>query len=127
MTENRNSKPIMKQPPNGGCLEKNDNKIKSDGLSSDYYKIYIPDEVLETIIQRKKDWGESYIQTNEIIRFALNNDFDMGNIFKCMVRVTSLLNGKGKYGADLSYDINKINWSANQMKINLKFLGGKNA
>lgn len=102
--------------------------IKSDGLSSDYYKIKLPSEVVNRILERRgvSGDGSSYIETNEVIRFGLNNDFDMANCFKCMVRVASLLNGKGKYGADLSYDINKINWSANEMKVNLNYLGNKN-
>ena len=41
--------------------------------------------------------------------------------FKCMVRVTSLLNGKGKYGADLQYDANKILWSATEFKNNIQY------
>ena len=43
------------------------------------------------------------------------------NCFKCMIRVTSLLNGEGKEGADLDYDANKIVWSATEFKNNVKY------
>jgi len=72
-------------------------KIKSDGGSSDYYKIKLPKSIL-------KDNGDDTvtIEVGDVIRYALNNDFNLGNIFKAMVRW-----GK-KDGIDYEYDRNKI-------------------
>lgn len=72
-------------------------KIKSDGGSSDYYKIKLPKRIL-------KDNGDGTftIETGDIIRYALSNDFNLGNIFKVLIRW-----GK-KDGIDYQYDRNKI-------------------
>jgi hypothetical protein len=45
--------------------------------------------------------GGFRIEVKDIIRYALDNDFDKGNIFKALVRL-----GK-KDGASIEYDINK--------------------
>lgn len=89
--------------------------IKSDGGSSTYYDIALPDGLLDELIRRKQDEGQAYIKTEEIIHLGLGNDFDAGNIFKCLVRMESLKKGKGKAGNSLEYDANKVLYTAKKM------------
>lgn len=88
--------------------------IKSDGGSSSYYDIPLSNTLLEKILHRDAE-GSAYIKTEEIIEI-LGSDFDIGNILKCAVRVSSLLDGKGKEGNSVDYDANKIIYSANRLK-----------
>ena len=88
--------------------------IKSDGGSSSYYDIQIPDWLFDKICERRYVDG-CYIKTEELIE-VLGSDFDLGNIIKCAVRINSLKNGVGKEGNDVSYDSNKIIYSANRLK-----------
>ena len=83
--------------------------IKSDGGSSGYYDIQLPDWLIDLIIERR------YIKTEELIE-VLGSDFDLGNIIKCAVRINSLQNGVGKAGNDVTYDSNKIIYSAGRLK-----------
>ena len=83
--------------------------IKSDGGSSSYYDIQLPNWLIDLIIERR------YIKTEELIE-VLGSDFDLGNIIKCAVRINSLQNGFGKAGNDVTYDSNKIIYSAGRLK-----------
>ena len=96
--------------------------FKSDGGSSDYYQIKFPVDILLEAAQKAVEEGKSHaiIETEDIIRYALDNDFDRGNIFKCMVRITSLENGLGKAGNDALYDASKIVYSAEKMRRHYK-------
>lgn len=100
-----------------GCSEvqSKTGAIKSDGGSSTYYDIAIPTSLLEEMAERRNEDGLSYIKTEEIIELGLGNDFDAGNIFKCLIRMQSLKNGKGKAGNDLEYDANKVVYSAKKI------------
>lgn len=95
---------------------KNESKtpIKSDGGSSSYYDIPIPDWLFDKIYERRYT-ENCYIKTEELIEI-MGSDFDLGNIIKCAVRINSLKNGVGKAGNDVSYDANKIIYSANRLK-----------
>lgn len=86
-------------------------KIKSNGLSSDYYKIFIPkDHIVES------PCGQFYVvETEDIIEFALDNDFDKANLVKSCVRM-----GK-KEGNDDQYELNKMSYSLK--KLRRRFLG----
>lgn len=97
-------------------------KVKSDGGSSSYYEINIPPHILSEALDRYEKTGKCFIETEDIIRNALNNDFDRGNIFKCMVRITSLENGMGKEGNDALYDASKVVYSALKMHRHYKKL-----
>lgn len=88
--------------------------IQSDGGSSSYYDLTIPDELLNKILERKEE-GKSYIKTEEIIRYCFGNDFDKGNLFKSLVRIHSAELGFGKAGNSIEYDCNKIHYSADKI------------
>lgn len=82
-------------------------KIKSDGGSSDYYKL--------EIVNRKTRETFS-CEMGDIIYSVYGNDFDMGNIAKAMRRIHCDRNGVGKEGADSLYDANKVAWFAETLQ-----------
>ena len=100
-----------------GCAEgpATTGPIQSDGGSSTYYDIMLPDGLLYELVRRKEEEGQAYIKTEEIIDLGLGNDFDAGNVFKCLVRMESLKKGKGKAGNSLGYDANKVLYSAKKI------------
>lgn len=81
-------------------------KVKSDGGSSDYYKITLTNKAGESI----------EVEMGDIIRQAFNNDFDLGNIVKACRRIAEAKQGRGKAGVDIAYDANKIIYFANEIK-----------
>lgn len=89
--------------------------IASDGGSSTYYDIGLPQWVVDRIIERKEA-GRAYIKTEELIEFAFNDDFDAGNAFKSLVRLWGAFNGAGKAGNSVSYEKNKIEYSVGKLK-----------
>lgn len=91
-------------------------KVKSDGGSSSYYDIPLPDELMDKLFDRW-DEGKAYIRTEELIRYAFSNDFDWGTALKSMVRGHAITHlGGGKAGNDIGYECNKIDWSINKVR-----------
>lgn len=88
--------------------------IQSDGGSSSYYDLPIPEELLNKILERKEE-GKAYIKTEEIIHYCFGNDFDKGNLFKSLVRIHSAELGFGKAGNSIEYDCNKIHYSVDKI------------
>ena len=89
--------------------------IKSNGGSSPYYDIPVPNWLLNILQQRKDEGDDCFIKTEELIEI-LGSDFDEANILKCLIRINSLKKGVGKEGNDVEYDVNKIIYSANRLK-----------
>ena len=73
--------------------------IKSDGGSSDYYKISI-----------KTSHGMVDVEVNDIIYAMVGGDFDLANILKAARRMYLASKGCGKEGVDIAYDARKIAW-----------------
>lgn len=88
--------------------------VKSDGGSSSYYDVPVPDWLLDVLLKREEE-GERYIKTEELIEVLFDNDFDAGNAFKSLVRAWGCFNGGGKEGNSLEYDLNKIRYSLNKL------------
>lgn len=84
--------------------------IKSDGGSSSYYDLKLSDLTLDFIEETNK------VKTEHLIRDVFGNDFDFANIFKSLVRAYGATQGAGKEGNDISYEMNKIIYSANKLK-----------
>lgn len=97
------------------CTTKKPKPIHSDGGSSSYYDLPIPDELLNKILERKEE-GKSYIKTEEIIRYFFDNDFSFGTALKSLVRGFGASKGGGKAGNDLNYEMNKVAYYADQIK-----------
>lgn len=89
--------------------------IKSDGGSSSYYDIELPEWLLHNIFERKSQ-GQAFIKTEELIDIIFDNDFDAANAFKSLVRAWGSFNGAGKEGNDVGYEVNKIKYSADKLK-----------
>ena len=79
------------QPSN--CTEAT--KIKSDGGSSDYYKLEI---------------NGNLVEVEDVIYAMVGGDFILGNILKACRRIYLDSKGQGKEGIDMQYDANKIKY-----------------
>lgn len=75
--------------------------IKSNGGSSAYYTLVINDKTVET---------------EDVIRDVFANDFDFGNAFKSLVRAYGALNGAGKDGNTVEYEMNKLRYSSKKIE-----------
>lgn len=75
--------------------------IKSNGGSSAYYTLIINDQT---------------VQTEDVIRDVFANDFDFGNAFKSLVRAYGALNGAGKDGNTVDYEMNKLRYSSKKIE-----------
>ena len=70
-------------------------KTKSDGGSSDYYKLEI---------------NGNLVEVEDIIYAMVGGDFILGNILKACRRMYLDSKGQGKEGIDMQYDANKIKY-----------------
>lgn len=70
-------------------------KIKSDGGSSDYYKLEI---------------NGNPIEVEDVIYAMVGGDFALGNAIKAVRRMYLDSKGQGKEGIDMQYDANKIKY-----------------
>ena len=95
--------------------EKPSGKIKSDGGSSSYYDLPISDKLLEALNKRRED-GQCYVKTEDLIDELFDNDFDFGTLFKSLVRGYLQTKGEGKACNDLEYEMNKVVYYANKIK-----------
>lgn len=84
-------------------------KIKSDGGSSSYYHIDLPKHVLQLRFDDRNNVIGYRIEVKDVIKYALGNDFDKGNIFKGLVREDA------KEGCDKLYNLNKCKFFIEEM------------
>lgn len=75
--------------------------FKSDGGSSDYYKIYLPEDLIKDIAEK------GYVEVKDVLRYGLDNDATLFNVGKALFRVASARRGLGKAGVTVDYDLNK--------------------
>ena len=75
--------------------------VTSNGGASSYYELEV---------------AGNKIETHDIITDVFDNDFDMGNMFKAQVRIQAAINGSGKAGTSIEYDLNKIIYTCNKLK-----------
>lgn len=71
------------------------NKIISTGGSSDYYKLNI---------------NGNHVETEDVIYAMVGGDFALGNALKALRRMYLDSQGGGKEGVDMSYDANKVKY-----------------
>ncbi|MCP3685070.1 MAG: hypothetical protein GY861_20605 [bacterium] len=90
--------------------------MKSDGGSSSYYNIELPEWLIDRILERRTEEGKFYVKTEECCEVMFGNDFDYSNIFKSCVRAYGTEQGGGKAGNDVSYEMSKVQYSANKVK-----------
>ena len=86
-------------------------EIKSDGGSSKYYQLIV--RVTEDKIENATPQGEVKdvaLETGDVIRALVDNDFDLGNCIKAIRRIHQSSKGEGKSGTSIDYDITKIKY-----------------
>ena len=87
-------------------VEENTSSVKSDGGSSSYYELAISN----------KEGVEIKVETGDVIRALVGNDFDFGNCVKALRRMYLATQGKGKEGVNVAYDANKIRYFLNEIE-----------
>lgn len=78
--------------------------VKSTGGSSSYYQLTITNKAGETIA----------VETGDILRALVGNDFDLSNIVKACRRAYEASQGRGKQGASIAYDMKKVEYFAQE-------------
>lgn len=78
--------------------------IKSDGGKSDYYKIELPQWLLD------KHSEKGFIMLEDLAEIMFENDFNFTNVFKAQKRMFELTKGQGKAGNDFEYDATKCKY-----------------
>lgn len=78
--------------------------VKSDGGSSSYYQLTLTNKAGETF----------NCELGDILRVIVNNDFDLSNIVKACRRASEASLGRGKEGATIEYDMNKVAYFAKE-------------
>lgn len=92
-------------------LENRKATVVSDGGSSDYYKLEVM--VLAEAIKEVEGHPEVkriQLETGDIIRALVDNDFDLGNVIKACRRIHQAKKGTGKAGTDVEYDLKKMEY-----------------
>lgn len=84
--------------------ESDPSPIKSDGGKSDYYKIFLPEWLLE------KHSEKGFIMLEDLAEVIFKNDFNFTNVFKAQKRMFELKEGGGKEGNDFNYDATKCKY-----------------
>lgn len=87
-----------------GSVCTSEEAITSDGGKSDYYKIVLPQWLLD------KQLENGYIMLEDLTEVMFKNDFNYTNVFKAQKRMFELQQGKGKKGNTLEYDANKVKY-----------------
>lgn len=83
--------------------------VKSDGGSSKYYQleVKVPND---KITKLSNNVSSVKLETGDIIRALVDNDFDLGNVIKACRRIHLAKQGKGKEGTSVEYDCKKIDY-----------------
>ena len=84
--------------------------VTSTGGSSSYYELPLSPSVVKRILASVEAGEQPIIETGDVIKMLCNNDFDAGNIIKALRRIFQAIEGKGKSGTDIDYDINKCKY-----------------
>jgi hypothetical protein len=78
--------------------------VVSDGGSSSYYQLTITNKAGESL----------QCETGDILRALVGNDYDLSNIVKACRRSYEASQGRGKAGASIEYDMNKVKYFADE-------------
>ena len=84
------------------CIDKEG--IASDGGKSEYYKIVLP----QWLLDRQQE--EGYIMLEDLAEVMYGNDFNYTNVFKAQKRMYEMQRGMGKKGNTLEYDATKVKY-----------------
>jgi len=78
--------------------------VKSTGGASSYYKIQLPQWLLD------KQSNNGFIMLEDLAEVLYKNDFNYVNVFKAQKRMFELEQGAGKCGNTLEYDATKCKY-----------------
>lgn len=90
--------------------------IPSDGKSSAYYDIELPEWLFHVLHDRFESGEQCYIKTEELIEVVFGNDFAFGTLFKSLVRARGAVLGRGKKGNTLQYELNKVRYYTDRIE-----------
>ena len=84
---------------------------KSDGGSSKYYQleVLVREEKISSVVEGSTICRVQ-LETGDVIRALVDNDFDLGNIVKACRRIHQAKKGEGKEGTKVEYDCKKIQY-----------------
>jgi len=91
-------------------------KVKSDGGSSSYYELPLPGYLVDKLNVQYDEGKPLTMETGDVIKMLVDNDFDAGNIIKALRRVMLASKGGGKEGVDIEYDLKKIEYFTNEIR-----------
>ena len=91
-------------------------QVKSDGGSSSYYELPLPQYLIDSIMTQIAEGKQPTIETGDVIKMLVDNDFDAGNIMKALRRIIMAKKGLGKEGTDIKYDLNKIDYFTKEIR-----------
>lgn len=91
-------------------------EVKSDGGSSKYYELPVPQYLVDHILAQIEAGEQPTMETGDIIKMLVNNDFDMGNIIKAQRRIYMAKMGLGKKGTEIEYDLRKTEYFTSEIR-----------
>lgn len=91
---------------------------KIDGSNGSYYDNKVPDWLVDQwLVHIGEDASAKVIlKAEHVIEFVFNDNFDFGNCYKALVRGIKSLEGCGKSGNTLEYEMDKVIYYANKVK-----------
>lgn len=91
-------------------VDKSTKPTKSDGGSSAYYELNLLIPAANVVKVDGQDFYRVKMETGDVIRGMVDNDFDLGNIIKACRRMHLAKKGMGKVGTTPEYDCKKIGY-----------------
>ena len=98
------------KPLTDPLADKSTKPTKSDGGSSAYYELNLLIPAENVVKVDGQDFYRVKIETGDVIRGMVDNDFDLGNIIKACRRMHLAKKGMGKVGTTPEYDCKKIGY-----------------
>ncbi len=114
---NDNKDPIpvrVLNPTKWAAVQPKDKQTVSDGGSSKYYQLQVLVDDKQLDLNSETGLTTVSLETGDVIRMLVGNDFDLGNIVKALRRIHMNANGAGKAGTTVEYDCKKIEYFLEQ-------------
>lgn len=87
---------------------------KIDGSNGSYYDNKVPDWLVDQWLDDSS--VNVTLKAEHVIEFVFKDNFDFGNCYKALVRAVKSLEGCGKSGNTLEYEMDKVIYYANKVK-----------
>lgn len=106
------TKPVGYTPAPKAVDSVENKPIKSDGKHSGYYDIKLSNKTLDFLS------NNGFIKAEHLIYDLFGNDFDYGTVFKSLIRSWRCIQGYGKAGNTLDYELNKVEYYTDRIREN---------